>query len=186
MFSGLERTLERMNIAQSAFGFELVDLSAPIDAWDLEEEAGTPYLWAVRLADRLQSKTVELRVNLLTCITRHWLRDDDWLNLYAWWPDNRKPRVAIFSYAGLGDLPAEGPDSDRAIANAMVAALAGFFGNHGTHERGAKDCPLYFNKERDLKYFTAKQKFDRSCRNKVIRRMPGKLAALDVPSGVFT
>ena len=84
-----------------------------------------------------ESKTVELRADVLACVTRHWLRDDDTLNLYGWWPDNRKPPVVIFSCAGFDDLKAEGPDTDRAIANVTVTALAGFFGETG-HARARR------------------------------------------------
>ena len=185
VFPALDRTLERMNGAQNVFGFELVDMSVPLDVWDLEAEAGTPYLCAERLATRLQSKTVELRVNLLACVTRHWMRDTDWLNLYGWWPDNRKPPVMIFSCAGFDDLAAEGPETDRAIANSMVCGLAGFFGEIGTHERGPKDCPMYFNKNRDVKHLIGQQKLDPSCRKKLSQKMRSQLPALDALLDVF-
>lgn len=54
VFPGLDKTVEAMNRAQGVFGFELVDLSVPLGVWDFEEEEGTPYLWAERLARRLQ------------------------------------------------------------------------------------------------------------------------------------
>jgi hypothetical protein len=181
VFPSLDRTLDRMNASQRVFGFELVDMSAPLDAWDLETRAddGTPYLWAERVAKRLQSKTVELRVNLLVCVTRHWLRDDEWLNLYGWWPEGRKWQVVIFSCAGLPELTAEGPDTDRAIANAMVTALAGYYGNADSHERGAKDCPLAFNKDRTIEHITGVQKFDAGCRRKLVKTLPTELPALE-------
>jgi hypothetical protein len=182
VFPALAGTLEAMNSVQQVFGFELVDISAPLDAWDVDDNEspdGTPYLWAEHVARRLQNKVVELRVDLLACITRHWLRDDGWLNLYGWWPDDRHPPVSILSCAGFDDLPVEGPDTDRAIANVTVAALAGFFGNEGTHDRGAKDCPLYFNKARELSHLVGRQKFDRSCRGKLKHQLKGELPALD-------
>jgi hypothetical protein len=179
VFPALDETLQRMNSAQRVFGFELVDMSVPLDVWDLESEKGTPYLWAEHLARRLQSKTVELRVNLLACVTRHWMRNDDWLNVHAWWPENRKPPVAIFSCAGIDDVPAEGPDTDRAIANAMVSGLAGFFGELGTHQRGARDCPLFSNDDIDVTRIIAQQKFDAACRKKLNRKIRGQLPALD-------
>ena len=105
-FPALDKTLEEMNRAQSLFGFELVDLSSPIDVWDLSKRAenGTPYLWAEKLAYRLERSTVELRTDLLACVTRHWLRDNDHFNLYGWWPSGQKPPVVIFSCAGLDRL----------------------------------------------------------------------------------
>ena len=176
VFPSLEQTVDRMNAAQNVFGFELVDMSAPLDSWDLS--TGTPYLWAERMATRLQSKTVELRVDLLACITSHWLRDDDTMNLYGWWPEGRNPPVGIFSSAGL-DLPAAGPETDRAIVNTMVTLLAGFFGDMSSHEKGAKSCPMAFNRERDLDHLTSVQKFDVACRNKMKKVMAQELPALE-------
>ena len=181
VFPSLDRTLERMNAAQSVFGFELVDMSTPLDVWDLDERAsdGTPYLRAERLAHRLESKTVELRANVLACVTRHWLRDDDWLNLYGWWPVSGKPPVVIFSCAGFDDLKAEGPETDRAIANVTVTALAGFFGRMGSHERGAQDCPLFHNPLRKFQHLTGAQAFDKGCRAKLKKKLAKELPALE-------
>jgi hypothetical protein len=185
VFPDLQRTLARMNAAQTVFGFELVDMSAPLDIWDLENAGGVPCLRAERLARRLQNKTVELRVDLLTCVTRHWLRDDNGLNLYGWWPANRTPPVAIFSCAGFDGLPVEGPETDRAVANAMVAVLAGFFGEQDTHARGPKNCPLSLNKVRALKHVTGPQKFDPDCRRKLRAKLSAELPALDGLLGTF-
>ena len=185
VFPALDQTLERMNAAQKVYGFELVDMSVPLDVWDLETKKGTTYLWAERLAKRLQTKPVELRVNLLACVTRHWMRDDDARNLYVWWPNTRKPPVMIFSCAGFDNLAAEGPDTDRAIANAMVSGLAGFFGEIGTHERGAKDCPLFANKNRNVKHLISVQKLDPSCRKTLNQKIRAQLPALDALLEVF-
>jgi hypothetical protein len=180
-FPALEQTLDRMNEVQAVFGFELVALSAPIDAWYLDERAddGSPYLWAEKVARRLQPMTVELGVNVLACITRHWLCDDEFLNLYGWWPENKKPPVVIFSTAGFEGLAAEGTETDRAIANVAVSGLAGFLANMGTHDRGAKDCPLAFDDDRELSRLTGRQAFDRSCRTKLKQKIPGELPALE-------
>jgi hypothetical protein len=181
VFPSLERTLEGMNSAQSVFGFELVDLSAPIDAWDLEQRAddGTPYLWAEKLARRLERAAADLRVDILACVTRHWLRDDNTRNLYGWWPDGGKPPVVIFSCAGIDELPPEGPETDRVIANVTVSALAGFLADMDSHVRGAKDCPMAFNPQRDYAVMAGAQKFDRSCHAKLKKKIPNELAALE-------
>ena len=76
VFPALDRTLAQMNAAQKEFGFELVQLSVPLDVWDLQE-GKTMFLWAERLADRLRGTPVELEVDILACITRHWMRDDE-------------------------------------------------------------------------------------------------------------
>jgi hypothetical protein len=177
VFPSLEKTLSRMNAAQSVFSFELVDISAPLDAFDRSRK--TPYLWAERVARRLRSKTVELHVDLLACVTRHWLRDDEWLNLYGWWPlGDGEPPVGIFSTAGLGLKP-EGTDTDRAIINTMVTLLAGFFGKRDSHERAPKNCPLSFDEDRDIDVITGPQKFDATCRKELRKMKSGELRALD-------
>lgn len=181
MFPALDRTLETMNGSQMRFGFELVTLSTPLDVWDVNQKAedGTPYLWAEKLARRLERFTVEFRVNILACITRHWLRDDDWLNLYGWWPANKKPPVVIFSCAGFPELAAEGPDADRTIANATVSAIAGMLADLGAHEGGAKNCPLYSNEDRDFELLSGSQSFDKRCHAKLKKKIPQELAALE-------
>jgi hypothetical protein len=179
VFPSLDKTLDAMNAAQNVFGFELVDMSVPLDVWDLESEKGKPYLWANKLAWRLQSKTVELRANLLACVTRHWMRDDEWLNLFGWSPPDHKPPVAIFSCAGIDDLAPEGPDTDRAIANVMVSALVSFFGDVSPHERGPKSCPMFANEGRDVRYMIAQQAFDKPCRDAIGKTMRRQLPALE-------
>lgn len=171
-----------MNASQATFGFELAALSVPIDAWDVDQKAddGTPYLWADKLANRLKDMTVELRVHLLACVTRHWMRDDDWFNLYGWWPDGQKSPVVIFSCAGFEDLAPAGPETDRAIANVMVTALAGFFGELGSHMRGPKNYPLFFDEDRNFDHLSGPQAFDPTCRTKLKKKLPKEqVAALD-------
>lgn len=180
-FAGLDSTLTQLNAVQQVFGFDLVDLSVPLDAWDVENKApnGAPYLWAEKFATRVERMAMELRVDVLACITRHWLRDDNTLNLYGWWPEKKKPPVVLFSCAGFDDLPAAGLKTDRAITNALVAGLAGFLSGLGTHEKGAMDCPLAYNANRSLKHVTGPQKFDKSCRAQLKKVISGKLTALE-------
>ena len=178
VFPLLSQTLEAMNSAQQVFGFELADLSVPLGVWDLESENGTSYLWAERLADRLQRMPMELGVEVLACVTRHWMRDDNWFNLYGWWPGGRKPPIVIFSIAGFEELAAEGPETNRAIANTTVSVLAGFYGDVDAHTR-SKDCPLWFNESRDFKYLVGQQKFDARCRSILKRKLGSRFGALE-------
>jgi hypothetical protein len=179
VFPSLATTLAVMNQSQSVFGFDLVDMSVPLDVWDLNRSEGTNFLWAERVARRLQGKPAELGADILVCVTRHWLRDNDWLYLYGWWPEDQKPPVLLFSVAGFDALRPEGTDTDRAIANAMVTGLAGFYGNVGTHTGGAKDCPLAFNQVRDFKHLVGPQKFDAKCRQKLKGPLGARLGALE-------
>lgn len=179
VFPALNKTVEAMNGVQGVLEFELVDLSVPLGVWDLESEEGKPYLWAERLADRFQRMPMELGAEVLACVTRHWMRDDNWLNLYGWWPGGRKPPLIIFSIAGFEDLAPEGSETDRAIANATVTGLAGFYGDMDGHTRPPKDCPMWFNEGRDFKHLVGRQKFDVSCRKKLKPKLGSKFAALE-------
>ena len=183
VFPALERTLAQMNAAQKEFDFELVRLSVPLDVWDLQEGKAM-FLWAERLAKRLSGMTVELEVDILTCITRHWMRDNDYQNTYGWWPKNRNPPILIQSVAGFDQLAPEGRETDRVIANEMVGNLAGFYGDLEGHEEGSKDCPLFFNRERKFKHLVARKRFDQNCREKLEHLGP-KLGALDALLNVF-
>jgi hypothetical protein len=114
------------------------------------------------------------------------MRDNDTFNIFAWWSTDRKPPVAVFSCAGF-DVKPQGPDTDRAIANATVSALTGFFGGLDAHEKGSKDCPLYYNGERDVRYVSGRPKFDPGCR-RLVRRSPlgDALPALEALLKVFS
>jgi hypothetical protein len=183
VFPALDRALAQMNTAQKGFGFELVQLSVPLDVWDLQE-GKTMFLWAERLADRLRGMPVELEVDILACITRHRMRDDEDMNTYGWWPDNREPPILIQSVAGFDQLAPEGRETDRVIANEMVSGLAGLYGNLDGHERGSKKCPMFFNRERKFEHLASRKQFDKDCHEKLKDR-GANLDALDALLNVF-
>ncbi|PWT92077.1 MAG: hypothetical protein C5B55_07010 [Blastocatellia bacterium] len=186
VFPSLKRTVESMNGAQGVFAFELADLSVPFGVWDLDSKKGTPYLWAERLASRFERMPMELGVEVLACVTRHWMRDDKTHNLYVWWPSGRKPPIIVFSVAGFEELAPEGAETDRAIANAVATGLAGFYGDQKGHTRLPKDCPLWYNKGRDFKHLIGAQKFDPSCRKALRPKLGPKLAALEALLKTFS
>ena len=179
VFPALDKTIEAMNGAQDIFGFELVDLSVPLGVWDFEEEEGTAYLWAEHLARRLQRMPMELGVDVLACLTRQWMRDNEWFNFYIWWPDGGKPPIVIYSVAGLDEIAPEGQETNRALANGLVSALAGFYANVGTHDRGPKNCPMAFDVNRDIEVIVGPQKFDAICRKNLKSKLGAKLNALE-------
>jgi hypothetical protein len=181
VFPALHDTLESMNEAQSVIGFELVSLSAPMDSWEVEDKApdGSPYLWANKVAQRLKRATIDLRVDVLACITRHWMCDDDYTNIYGWWPDNQETPVVIFSAAGLDELAPEGPETEQVIANIMALLLAGYFSGMDCHDKGNKSCPMYRNSERDFGHIKGQQLFDKVCRAKLKNLIPKQLPALE-------
>lgn len=187
VFPGLADTLARMTGAQPVFEFARADLSPPLDIWDLETKApdGNPYLRAEKLAHRMETAATELGVHVLICITRHWMRSDNMLNLYGWWPDERNPPVLISSFAGFEELLAEGQSTDRALANMAVSGLAGYFGDVGSHDRGPRSCPLWSNMERTLSGVIGPLKFDRACQQQLSRACPRELKALEALLRVF-
>jgi hypothetical protein len=185
VFPALDHTLRGLNGAQTLFDFRLGKLSAPLDAWHFEKSEDRRFLWAERSARRLQSTAAGLDADLLVCVTRHWLRDDRRLYRHGWWPEDRTPPVAFVSVAGFTRMPPEGPETDRAIANAIVSCLAGFFGGIAAHARGANDCPLAITRSRDAGSPAARPRFDATCRRKLASRLGGKMKALDALLDVF-
>lgn len=184
---GLKATLRRLNESQDVFDFELMDLSAPLDIWDVEERApdDSPYLWAERLAARLGPSLMGHGVRMLACITRHWLRGNEWLNLYGWVSPDRTPPVAVMSFAGFDDLPVEGARMDRALANVLVTLLAGFVCNLTLHAKGDHACPMWENSDRDLEQIIGTQRFDAACRRKLAKDHARELEAFDALLSAF-
>ena len=183
VFPALDRTLAQMNAAQKVFRFELVQLSVPLDVWDLQK--GKPmFLWAERLADRLRGTPVELEVDILACITRHPMQGDEWENIYGWWPSKGEPPILIQSVAGFDQLAPEGRETDRVIANQVVSSLAGSYGDLGSHQTGSKKCPMFFNQEREFEHLTSRKQFDKGCRKK-LKGLGAKLDALEALLNVF-
>jgi hypothetical protein len=182
----LAGTLESMTQVQKVFGFELAALSIPINAWDLKTKSpdGTPYLRAEKLASQLKGTMPDLRVDALVCMTRHWLRDDETLNIFSWWGGKNIP-VVIFSCAGFDDLEPAGFITDRVISNIIVSTLAGYFGKIGSHSNGARSCPMFYNPNRELKHLAAHQKFDPHCRAILKKKLPAELPALEALLNVF-
>jgi len=184
VFPALEETLDGMNAAQRTFGFELVDTSLPLDVWDNVSSKAKRYLRADKLAERLANKPGSLRVELLVCVTREPMRDDEWLNIFLWWPDEGDPPIMVFSSAGF-DVEPQGPDTDRLIVNAIVSGLAGHYGKVHAHNRKPTNCPMYFNAQRELDVLVSAQKFDGKCRAKLRRALGDQLDALEALLEVF-
>lgn len=175
VFPSLQATLDRMNASQDIFGFERVEMSAPLDTWD--RSGAGKILLADRLAKRVRNKAMELDVDLLACVTKYPLRAEGQPRLGAWWPQKHDGPVGIFSTADLA-LDPDRPEAERAIVNTMVRLLTRFFGEGETHAQGAKSCPLFLAKD-GVAHLTAKQRFDAACRKELRKRIPKELPALD-------
>ena len=122
---------------------------------------------------------------MLACITRHWLRDDDTLNLYGWMSPDRKPPVAVMSFAGFDELPAEGARTDRALANLLVTLIAEFTCDLDVHTKGDRACPMWENRPRDLEHITGPQRFDATCRRRIAKDHARELEAFDALLSAF-
>lgn len=186
VFPALDSTLATMSTAQRSFGFRLAELSVPLDVWDLSSNGGTTYLWAERLEERLRGAPMELGVDLLACITRHWMRSDDWLNIYGFTAAKGEPPISILSVAGFDQLPVRGRETDRVIANLMTAALAEYFGDAQTHAKGNRRCPLHFNQQRSYAHLAERQRFDAGCRAQLRKQVGTELASLEILLNLFT
>ena len=186
-FPALRLTLERMSSAQSFYGFEIVDLSVPMDAWHMNNK-DERYLDANLFADRLAPQISQLGVNYLSAIIDEWmvcdLKTKPVYNIYGWWPDKDKPPVLIFSSKGLG-LEPKGLATDRAIANVTVGGIAGYL-LETSHEQGARDCPNYYNADRKLSLISSRQKFCKDCLEKLQQKgYSNELKSLNAILGAF-
>ena len=127
----------------------------------------------------LEEKPRELGVDFLVCVTNRRMRSDDDKDIYQWWSADPTLPILIFSTAGLG-LRSLGPAAGRAVANQLVESLASQLLESVTqeaciHEAGDKYCPFYYNGERDAKLIFGRKKFEKSCRDKLLEKLPETL-----------
>jgi len=184
LFPELESTLDRMSAAQLRFGFLPVDISAPLGTWQLGGAAGKQraFLHADQVAAKLRNKVPELGVDFLACVTQHRLHSEAEKDIYAWW--DTETRVMLFSTKGY-PLPPSGPVTERAIANALVGALAAVLSDSDYHEKGDPRCPLFYNAERLYERLIEQLRFDPDCRRHLKKSAPDDLPALDTLLGLF-
>jgi hypothetical protein len=185
-FPELRQTLESMNAAQAYFGFEIVDLSVPMDAWYFDPKEQKRYLVADRFAERLAPQIPQLGVHYIAAIVDDWMasdvgtKDADW-DLYGWTSGEDEPPVLICSTKGMG-IPQKGPETSRAIANLAAGGIGCYLAE--VHKEGPKDCPNFYNPQRDLKVLLGRQGFCAACIKK-LSRFPEELKALKAILSVF-
>jgi hypothetical protein len=171
----IDRIADTMTRAQEVYGFEAVNVAAPLGTWRFERRSSDDggFLDAAKVAQRLMNKPRELGVDRLIGITNFRLGDDEYDELFVW--DENGP-VALVSTAGiLEEIRGPGVSVERAIANLVVGCLADL----PTHRRGPKDCPMYFNEEIAVQYIAGPLKFDRQCRARLARSDRPSLLALE-------
>jgi hypothetical protein len=180
-FPDLHTALERCNRAQTFYGFEIVDLSVPMDAWYIFKN--TRYLYADKFATRLSPQISQLGVQYICAIVDEPMACDagggkmDY-EIYSWWPAADKPPVLVFSSKGLGLAPT-GATTDRALANLVVGGISGYLMARGSHENGPHQCPNYYNPERKLSVLTNAQRFCRVCLSELAKSHREELDALN-------
>jgi CHAT domain-containing protein len=197
-FPKLDATLAHLNSSQNEFGFELVDLSAPIGTWQLTPPRGrassgrrkaVPYLHADRVARRLQHKPNELKLDGLICITNQPMsgpgsKGRQLKDIYAWWDEPDRP-IMLFSTAGF-PLPPSGPLVDKVIANAIALCLAGQFAQvQRAHARNPKSCILFYNPKRLFEVVAGQRDIDPRCRALLKKKIPNELPAIEQLLKVF-
>jgi hypothetical protein len=181
-FPQLEEVAARLNGAQRAIWFDVVDVSAPLGTWQVrKEENGGSYLDPKEVAHKLRGKPSELGADLLFCITILPLRDGDERDIYLWDIDTTN-QISIFSTAPIAEPIAKKKRSlERALVNNLAGAIAGLRGDLPMHRRGPKSCPAYENREVDITAMTGAMKFDARCRRQLVsavgREVVGSLEA---------
>ena len=191
IFPELERTVQRLNVAQGEFGFEVVDMSVPLGAWQYVEEGGLQ-LNANVAARGLNNKRQEFGVDFLICIidkpiTYQAGDGATRFNYTCWWPHRNQENIIIFG-AAYEDKPTQGSGADHMIANAIVQGLTGILADRGTHKRkadGGKRCPLYHNGELDMRLAVGTQRFDATCERELKKQIPDHLPALKALLAAF-
>ena len=162
MIPHLREICDRLTQVQELFSFEPVSFPAPIGTWRREQSEGQAFVVAEALYDRLKAKPKELGVDHLVCMTNFPLQDEHWKNLYYW----ERDRLSIISTYELLDQLVE-PDFtvERMMAN-LAAAIAADLDVH-SGSRGPKDCPFYFNKERDIRSIAGRLNLCAACRKQL-------------------
>lgn len=186
-FPGLPSMLARLDEVQDQFAFREVEVTTPMGVW-LRRKDRT-YLYAERFAERLRDKPRALGVDFLGCITNSWMRNEETWDLYGWWSGDPSAPILIFSTAGLA-LPAEGPVAGRALANAVVDGLGSqlleYKNVYSSHDRGPRDCPFFFNPEREVEVVSGRQRFDTRCKKRLESHLSRPIVrALDALLGAY-
>jgi len=177
----LGNVLTALNKTQSRFGFEVVNLSAPLDSFESKANGRKPviYFRADRVARRLQSKASQLRMDYLLCITGKPLSDEKGGTAYQWFSADRNSPVLVLSWEGLRDVGLSNDETARALSNAIAGLLAQVLSKVPGHSKGPASCPLHASMTRKKSELMTRKNFDVKCRKLLQRAIPGDLAALE-------
>jgi len=181
-FPDLEEWLATLNTVQPRFVFSLRHIVAPLGSWCLSKNR--QYLISEIFAERIKERPSELGVDLLACLTTWPMLEKEFItDIYDWWGDKRVP-ITIFSTAGFA-IPARGPETNRILTNSLVENLTGFLSQSRPHKKGPRDCPMYYNGERDFELMKKRMRFDKDCRRRLKSKIPNELPALEALLAAF-
>jgi hypothetical protein len=178
-FGELPSIVERMNSVQERFVFQVARVVMPLGVWAIKKTESRAnaqearYLVPNRLADKLETRRKALGVDFLSFVTDQRMDTGD---LYDWWSGKADRPITIFSTWHL-ELPARGPTAGRVIANEITTSIAAQMldaktHKSCTHEDGQKDCPFFYNDDRDARYIVNKLTFEPRCRAKLRSQLP--------------
>ncbi len=146
----LDQIAERLTDAQKAFEFEAVSIPAPLGTWRREAEGSKAFMKAEKVLKRIREKPTELGVDRLIAFTNLPMADSNTTDLYAW-DDDPEEKISLFStYNFLNELDPPRLSIERLVANAAAGFLSSIA--EGAHDGGPKDCPMYFNDERNVQW----------------------------------
>jgi hypothetical protein len=152
----LEQIAADLTRAQTTFGFDVVDVSAPVGTWRLSKNES--YLDADDIYEKLSHTPTRLGVNWLVCLTTFKLKSGTARDLIV--DVDEEQRIGIISVADiLRDLSAPETTLERLVGNLLAFTLCDL----PYHKAGPKDCPSYYNEERDLRWSAGRLKFCRKC-----------------------
>jgi hypothetical protein len=180
----LERISRRLNDVQTYFGFEVVDMSAPLGTWRLKQRQGIEGMVAYLDADEVEQKLIDapsrLGVDALLCVTNFWLKGSGTDNLFAHWNGKTLDESTIFIVSTAGLITALSPPAttvERMIGNLVVGFLSGIE-PHGGRGRYRKDCPNFANDERDIQLVAGELRFCAACRKRLDNELRTALEAI--------
>jgi len=183
----LTSMLAGLNEVQQRFGFEPVNLSAPLDSFETKIEGGKPttQFCVDRVARRLQSNASQLRADYLLCITGTPLAEENGGTTYEWFSAERHSSILVLSSAWFGDLEPSGLEMKQMLTNAIVGLLARVLAKASRHSEGPSDCPLHGDTGYKKSDVAAGMHFDVKCRKALQHAIPGDLPALEALLGIF-
>jgi len=155
----LDRMVDRLNAVQRHFLFEPAEIAAPLGTWrrSTSRKRAGAFLYAVEVERKLRPTLASLGVSHLFCVTSMPLHDGK-AELSA--HSTEDGAISLVSTANaLARLSPPETTLERLVANMLAFALAQL----DEHQRGAKDCPLYYNDESDIRWNAGALRFCKPC-----------------------